>query len=301
MKQRVFVIGSVNQDIVVTVGKAPKPGETVFGTSISYFPGGKGANQAIAARRLGASVIFIGKVGRDAFGTAMSRYLEENELGDRLLKDGNSPTGTAVILVGADGENSITVIPGANVDFDFGEIRASFDGRAGDLMVLQNEISLTTGIELLHEARARNMTTFFNAAPATKLPVEALKSLDWVVVNEHEFEVFFDRKLPDIRDRALVIDCAKEAAEKYSLGIVLTLGQGGAIALKDGTLADVEGTPVKAIDTTGAGDCFVGALTAGMTEGMSLSLALEFANRAAALSVTRRGASSSFPIRTEVD
>lgn len=305
----IYVAGSVNQDIVVSAERAPRPGETVFGTDLEFFPGGKGANQAVAARRLGGRVRFAGKVGADAFGAEMRRYLAGHGLAEDLVESDSEPTGTALIVVAEGGENSITVVSGANATLTAGDC-AALDGAAGgDLLVLQNEIPLETTLELLARARRRGMTTIFNAAPAVRLPESAWGDLDLVVVNEHEYATFFGEKLapgsplhhvPSARLRrdARAVDAQ---ARQTGLGIVLTLGAAGAVGAVGGQLAEVSGRLVKAVDTTGAGDCFTGALAVALAEGRVLASALAFANAAASLAVTRKGASASFPDRAAVD
>lgn len=305
----IYVAGSVNQDIVVSAARAPRPGETVFGSRLEFFPGGKGANQAVAARLLGGRVRFTGKVGADAFGAEMRRYLAGHGLAEGLVESASEPTGTALIIVAADGENSITVVPGANAALTAGDCVALDGAAAGDLLVLQNEIPLDTTLELLARARRRGMKTIFNAAPAVRLPQSAWGDLDLAVVNEHEYATFFGEKLvpgsPDhrvpsarLRRDAGVVD---RRSRQTGIGIVLTLGAAGAVGAVGGELAEVSGRLVKAVDTTGAGDCFTGALAVALAEGRVLAPALAFANAAASLAVTRMGASSSFPERAAVD
>ncbi len=295
----IFVAGSINQDIVVSAERAPLPGETVFGTSLEFFPGGKGANQAVAARLLGGRVRFTGRIGTDAFGTEMRRYLAGHGLDGDLVESATEPTGTALIMVTADGENSITVVSGANAAVSPEDCTMLEDANSGDFLVLQNEIPLETTRALLARARSRGLMTIFSAAPATRLPPSAWDDLDLVLVNEHEYATFFGEELAGERDRiAQTID---RRARETGLGIVLTLGAAGAIACIAGVSADVLGRVVSAVDTTGAGDCFAGALAVALAEGRELAAALSFANSAASIAVTRMGASASFPDRAAVD
>ncbi len=305
----IVVAGSVNQDIVVSAERAPRPGETVFGTALEFFPGGKGANQAVAARLLGGRVRFAGKIGADAFGAEMRRYLAGHGLAEDLVESAFEPTGTALIVVSAGGENSITVVSGANGTLAAADCTALSGAGAGDLLVLQNEIPLDTSLELLARARRRGMTTIFNAAPAVRLPESAWGDLDVAVVNEHEYATFFGDKLPPgspihrassarLRRDASIVDAR---ARQTGVGIILTLGAAGAVGAVGGQLAEVSGRLVRAVDTTGAGDCFAGALAVAFAEGQELAAALSFANAAASLAVTRMGASASFPDRAAVD
>ncbi len=296
----IYVAGSVNQDIVVTAERAPRPGETVFGTGLEFFPGGKGANQAVAARLLGGRVRFAGKIGADAFGAEMRRYLATHDLAGDLVESESEPTGTALIIVADDGENSITVVSGANATLDADDCPGLDGAQAGDLLVLQNEIPLETTVELLSRARRQGVTTIFNAAPAVRLPESAWGDLDLAVVNEHEYATFFGEELEAgaPSELATVVDAR---ARQAGLGIVLTLGAAGAVGAMEGELAEVSGRPVEAVDTTGAGDCFTGALAVALAESRVLASALAFANAAASLAVTRMGASASFPDRAAVD
>jgi ribokinase len=298
----IFVVGSVNQDIVVSSEKIPTPGETVVGKNLEFFPGGKGANQAVAAKLLGGKVSFVGKVGKDAFGEEMYKYLSGLALGANLLRDEESPTGTAIIIVDKDGENSITVVPGSNGTLSADECAILERGTPGDYLVLQNEIPMQTIEELLHRAKENGLTTVFNAAPAVILSTKSLNNLDVVIVNEHEFSVFFDcNDVVNERHRTEVAQLVRKMADRLSVGVILTLGANGVVASVGEEDGSVQGRRVVAVDTTGAGDCFVGAVVVGLSEGLSLRGALEFANTAASLSVTRMGASASFPRRADVE
>ncbi len=296
----IYVAGSVNQDIVASAERAPRPGETVLGTGLEFFPGGKGANQAVAARLLGGRVRFCGQVGADAFGAEMRRYLASHGLAENLVESASEPTGTALIVVAAGGENSITVVPGANGTLDAADCAALAGARAGDLLVLQNEIPLTTTVELLMDARRSGLTTIFNGAPAVRLPERAWGDLDVAVVNEHEYGTFFDVALGSAEPEELISVVADRARET-GVGIALTLGAAGAIGAVGGEVAAVPGRRVTPIDTTGAGDCFTGALAVAFAEGRDLEAALAFGNAAASLAVLAVGASASFPSRADVD
>ncbi len=295
----IYVAGSINQDIVVSAERAPLPGETVFGTGLEFFPGGKGANQAVAARLLGGRVRFTGWVGTDAFGAEMRRYLAGHGLGADLVASTTDPTGTALIMVTADGENSITVVSGANAALGPEDCTMLEDAGRGDLLVLQNEIPVETTRALLARARSRGLTTIFSAAPAIRLPTSVWGDLDLVLVNEHEYVIFFGEELAG--EREMIVEAIDRRARETGLGIVLTLGAAGAIGSFAGASADVAGREVSPVDTTGAGDCFAGALAVALAEGRELGAALSFANVAASLAVTRMGASASFPDRAAVD
>jgi ribokinase len=295
---KVYVVGSINQDIVVTADRTPGGGETVFGNDLLYFPGGKGANQAVAAHRLGATVLFRGKVGSDPFGDALCANFDKERL-PYLVSRATKATGTAIIFVVPSGENSITVISGANADLQAEEcLPLNFD--AGDILVLQNEIPLVTNRRLLMEAKRIGMITIFSPAPAINVDDDFRAAVDWVVTNEHEFGVFFGEDLPQDLDRRVLKEMIRAKAETSGIGIVLTIGSLGVIAASGSEIVDVLGHKVEAVDTTGAGDCFVGALAARLASGDSILKALEYSNLAASISVTKMGACSSFPIHSEV-
>ncbi len=295
----VLVHGSINVDGVLTTERLPAGGETVIGAEYALFPGGKGANQAVAAKRLGGRVRFAGKVGADAFGTQMRRVLSGHGLGEHLAASRAEPTGTALIVVAADGESSITVVPGANGTLSPADCAVLDEAAGGDLLLLQNEIPLETSLELLRRARRRGLVTIFNAAPAVRLPGDALGDLDLALVNEHEYHAFFGETLP-AGSRSERLDAVARSGGT-GVGVVLTLGERGAVGVFRGARAEVAGRRVQAVDATGAGDCFAGALAVALAEGLGLEAALGFANAAASLAVTRQGASASFPSREEVD
>ena len=299
--KKVYVIGSINQDIVVQTTHVAKPGETVFGNSLNYFPGGKGANQAVATKRLGGDVSFIGKVGTDAFGQEMQSYLEEQGLGEHIIKSEGETTGTALIFVDDLGENSITVIKGANDTLSFEDCEELHQAQEGDILLLQNEIPLVTAIELLHYAKGSGLQSVINVAPAAKLPPSALENIDIIIVNEHEFETCFGIAPILLDNRTEIQHQLEEISSQYELDVILTIGSAGVKAFLNGNFYEIDGIQVDAKDTTGAGDCFVGAFVAQQSIGKSELESLTFANAAAAKSVTRMGASASFPSIKEVE
>jgi len=298
--RKLHVIGSINQDIVVKAARAPRPGETVLGSELLFFAGGKGANQAVAAHRLGGDVIFRGMVGDDSFGEGLRRNLDREGMPYRIDKTPAAATGTAIIFVANSGENSITVIPGAN-----GELRAEdilpLNASEGDILLLQNEISFETNRQLLTHAKAIGMITMFNPAPAMAADAEFRANLDWLIINEHEYSVFFEEDFPKNVDRNILRSIVHEKAISSAFGVVLTLGSQGVIAARgDDAIMDIAGHEVNTVDSTGAGDCFVGALAAGLSRGESVKHALVVANLAASISVTRMGAYPSFPTWNEL-
>ena len=297
----IVVAGSINMDLVVNPDRMPRPGETVFGSRIQYIPGGKGSNQAIAARRLGdAPVALIGKVGEDSFGDSLLQFLSSQN----LLLDGVSrcptATGTAIITVDSTSQNAIVVVPGANFEMRTADIDAMKDSisEAG-VVVTQLEIPTPVVEHFLKRAKENRATTILNAAPAKEVAPDILEAVDYLVVNETELAVMAEQaEIPDEMDA--VVASARRLQDRGARNIVVTLGPKGSITLAGTEVMVIDGIKVNALDPTGAGDCLVGGLAAQLTAGADLRQALNFANRAAALSVQRVGASSSIPHASEL-
>ena len=298
---KVVVIGSINQDVVVSLERAPNGGETVVARNASMFPGGKGANQAVAAALAGANVTLIGRVGSDAFGPALKEYLRARGLDLKVASDGVAGTGMAVIFVEDNGENRIAVIAGANALVGNQEVAAVESIGEGDYLVVQNEIPIRTTVAALVAARTRGATTIYNPAPAMPIDGRAIAATDILVVNEHEFTTVLKGVEIDISNRAGLREIVVSSARLLKLDLILTLGTAGVIASIDGSVVDLLARTVRVVDTTGAGDCFVGAFVAFLAAGRERPDALIMANVAASLSVQSLGASSSFPTREEIE
>jgi ribokinase len=290
---RICVLGSANMDLVVFADRAPARGETVTGERFVTIPGGKGANQAIAAARAGGEVGMVGAVGRDAYGDQVLAVLAAAGVDVGHVARVEATTGTAHILVDGDGDNSIVVVPGAN-----GAVRPPVHGlgaaldRAGSLL-LQLELPLDAVTEGARSARARGVKVVLTPAPARQLPDELLAVVDLLVPNEHEAAV-----LTGERD----VDAAAEALLDLVPEVVVTLGARGALWRGWGTKpVRVPAPEVDARDTTAAGDTFVGALAVALGEGREMPEALVWASAAAGLSVQREGASTSMPHRAAID
>lgn len=296
----VHVVGSINMDVVAFVARLPVPGETAFGREVKLLPGGKGANQAVAARRLGAAARMIGRVGNDDFGKRLKSFLGEEgaETADVAVVE-DAATGTAIVCVDDDGHNSIVVVPGANGSWSGGFDRGWHFSR-GDLVVAQNEIPETVIVTAFRHAHSSGARTLLNPAPMRTLSPELLSLTDIVVLNEIEIGQAAGAQV-DAEDMAAIERAARALAASGPACIVVTLGSAGALAIEDEKLLRVAGMAVKAVDTTGAGDCFVGALAAALAAGRDLSGAMQMANRAAALSVTRKGAAVSMPTLAELE
>lgn len=287
-------------DVVARTAKHPQPGETVFGHELHYIPGGKGANQAIAAARLTEPVYMIGKLGRDPFGDTLSAFLKGERLHlDYLGYDDDTPTGVALITVSDESENTIVVVSGSNYRLTEADVLQADIG-ADDVVVSVFEIPQTTIKALFARARENGATTVLNPAPAATFIEGLLALVDVLIVNETELAFFTGTAVTPDDDSAL-----EQAARSLRVGpaqtVVVTLGARGSLCLHGEQAIRVSGMPVQAVDTTGAGDCFTGALAVALYEGMALESALGFANTAAALSVQTLGAAVSMPERAAVD
>jgi ribokinase len=297
---RVFVAGSINMDVVATAGRHPKVGETVAGQAVHYFPGGKGANQAVAAAKLGASTALIGRLGIDAFGQQLRTFLAAQGVDLALVKDTpDIHTGTAIITI-ADADNTIVVVPGANARVSAEDVAAPVLAK-GDVAVSQFEIPLPTISSFFKRARAAGATTILNPAPALACGPELLELVDVLVLNETELGFFANAKLRDGDEPARFVAAARRLGRGADGIICVTLGKRGVLALVGDEASLIPGRAVKAVDTTGAGDCFVGALAAQLANGTAIDLALAYANVAASISVQRMGAAPSMPTAAEVD
>ncbi|WP_273124422.1 ribokinase [Bacillus weihaiensis] len=287
---KITVIGSINMDLVTKTSVSPNQGETVMGESFFSIPGGKGANQAVAAARLGARVKMVGRVGSDAFG---------HELLDNLSKEGisidsvepvtHTSTGIASITL-SEGDNRIIVVPGANFEVTPEVIQQYEDLIAtSDMILLQLEIPLESVEEAVKLAKKHNRKVILNPAPIQKLPKALLKDVDYLTPNEHELRLL----LSDL-------DLSEGEVEEIKSKCIVTKGASG-ISYYDGRENVVPSHKVDVVDTTGAGDSANGALAVAMSSGLSVKAACEFANAVGALSVTKLGAQSGMPTRQEVE
>ncbi|MFJ2646901.1 ribokinase [Streptomyces sp. NPDC087420] len=289
----IVVLGSTNMDLVAYTARAPKLGETVTGREFVTVPGGKGANQAVAAARAGGSVAMIGAVGSDDFGTVLRHTLKASCVDTDLLRTAEGASGTAHIVVDDDGGNAIVVIPGAN-----GTVTGLGPGdealiALADALLLQLELPLSAVVAGAEAARRHGVRTVLTPAPAQPLPPELLAATDLLVPNEHEAAV-----LTGIADP----HAAAEALLRQVPEVVITLGRAGSLhASRTTEPLFVPAPQVTAVDTTAAGDTFVGALAVALVEGRPLPEALRWASAAAALCVQRPGASTSMPYRTEIE
>ncbi len=298
-KKKVVVAGSVNMDIVGRAARYPALGETVAGSSVAYFPGGKGANQAVAAAKLGARTCFIGRIGDDRFGRQLHAFLRKQriDLGALAVTRGAATGVALIVLAGAD--NAITVIPGANGLVTPRDL-AAVPVEAGDVLLSQFEIPLATVRAFLARGKARGAVTILNPAPARRVGRDFLALADILVVNETELALLSRRRVGPATSARDIAAAAARLRCRPDQAIVVTLGARGVVALIEGRTLSVPARRVKAVDTTGAGDCFAGALAAALASGETLAAAIALANDAAAISVQRPGAAPSMPTRREL-
>ncbi len=292
----VFVVGSINQDFVLRLERRPGPGETVTDAELSLHPGGKGANGAIAASRLGAEVAILGRVGEDAFGRELVENLRENGVNAAHVETvSGAPTGSAFITVTPDGENAIVVSPGANRRFGPDEVEAAAnDLREARMVVAQLEVRVEAVESAAHIAAGARGRFLLNLAPPRELPDDLLRLCDPLVVNEHEAAFL-------LGEEATPEESARRLLELGPASVTVTLGATGAVFATSGAPPERFSAPeVEAVDTTGAGDAFVGALAAKLAEGTTLREAVSYAVFAGAVAATREGAQGSLPTPEEV-
>jgi ribokinase len=281
----IVVLGSANADLVVTVPWRPSAGETVLGSDTAVLPGGKGANTAVAAGRIGGRVAFAGAVGTDQYGELLLESLRSSGVDTSLVRRRERPTGIAYITVTPDGENAIVVSPGANAtltnhDIEFGTARVLVASLEVPVPVVEHAVAL---------AAARGVRPVLNLSPAAHLSAETLSLLDPLVVNEHEAAWLLGGE-PD----------ARRLLELGPRSVVITLGARGAVVADYQATVEIPAPKVDPVDTTGAGDAFAGALAVGLAAGNDLVAAAELAVRVAAISVTRPGAQPSYPTLAEL-
>ena len=290
----IVVLGSINVDLVVRVRELARPGETVAGDDLRLFPGGKGANQAVAAARAGAKVRMVGALGKDGFAEVAMRGLSDAGIDSASIRATDKPTGVALIAVDQRGQNYITVAPGANFTVEANWLAATLS--SSDHLALQLEIPLPEIEAAIQRAVSLGARICLNAAPAKELRDVAYSGLDYLVVNETEAEMIASR----FGLASAPVDFAIAAHRRWGLTAIVTLGGNGALATSESGSHRIQAPAVKVIDTTAAGDSFVGAFLAGMDAGRSLARALREGVAAGSLACTREGAQSSMPGAAEI-
>jgi ribokinase len=292
-RPKIVVVGSANTDMVVRTEHLPLPGETVLGGKFIMTAGGKGANQAVAAARLGAEVTFVARLGRDVFGDrSLAGYQAEGIKTAYIVRDEEEASGVALIVVDAAAENIITVAPGANGHLSPADVYAAEQAIAeADGVLLQLEIPLETVQAAIELAKRRHVRVILNPAPARSLPDDVLSAVDVLTPNENEAAKLIGEQ----------VDSPLEALIARGVdSIIMTCGAQGCEVLSRGQHQRVPGFHVEAVDTTGAGDCFNGALAVALARGLDVAEAARYANAAAAMAVTRLGAQASLPLDEEV-
>lgn len=297
--KKIIVIGSSNTDMVVSTSHLPAPGETILGGEFLMNPGGKGANQAVAVKRMGGELTFVSKLGDDIFGhQAIRGFLEEGIGINNITCDKNAASGVALICVDQNAENCIVVAPGANLllsEKDIDKVEAEM--QEGDILLIQLETPITTVEYAVKKAYEKGMSVVLNPAPAQSLPESLFRYLYLITPNRIEAEMLTKMKIESDSD-------IEEAANKLNKmgveNVIITLGSKGCFIKEAGNSCYIEAFKVKPVDTTAAGDTFNGALCVGLAEGMSLKDAASMASKAASIAVTRMGAQSSIPHRHEI-
>jgi len=292
---KILVVGSINMDLVVRVSHTPKPGETVLGNDFATFPGGKGANQAVAASRMGGEVSMVGRVGMDDFGTALLHELVDNQIKTtHVIKDPTAPTGIAMITVAPDGENMIVVASGANAKVSEEDVNDahSLMGEV-DIMLTQMECPLETITAAIELAHVNNLPVILNPAPAQPLSKDLLSKVEYLTPNQTELAL-----LTGEGD----LEAGVEKLRTWGVqNIVITLGSEGARVISKKIDLHLPAFEVTAVDTTAAGDAFNGALAVAIAEGEPLLDAVRYGMAAGGLAATKRGAQPSLPTREEVE
>ncbi len=297
--KKILVVGSSNTDMVIKTHHFPVPGETILGGRFLMNAGGKGANQAVAAARLGGLVTFVGKIGDDIFGKQAVQQLEDEGIHVGFVAvDPENPSGVALITVDQKGENSIVVASGSNGTLspaDFDQAIVEFD--QSEFVLMQLEIPIPTVEYIAREAAQKQKKVILNPAPAAGLSDELLKNLYIITPNETEAELLTGIK---VTDKQSALKAATFLHKKGIEMVIITMGSVGAFLLANGNSEIIKAPKVEAVDTTAAGDTFNGALAVALSEGKTIREAIAFANQAASISVTRIGAQSSVPFRKEI-
>jgi ribokinase len=300
MQPFLLVIGSTNTDMVIKTEHLPAPGETILGGNFFMNAGGKGANQAVAAKRLGADVIFIAKTGNDIFGRqSLQSFKEEGINTDYMCVDPDNPSGVALINIDSKGENCIAVASGANATLGVDDLKnAETAIKSASFILIQLEIPLATVEYIATVATLHGTKIILNPAPACELPADLFKNISVITPNKKEAEMLSGITISDMKS---VKEAARIIKAKGVDTVIITLGAEGAFLYNDVIEEMIAAPEVTAVDTTAAGDVFNGALSVALSENVSIKDAVNFACHAAALSVTKFGAQASAPKRNQVD
>jgi ribokinase len=294
----ILVVGSLNADLVVRTPRFPKPGETISGEDLQIIPGGKGANQAVAAARQGVSVAMVGRVGNDSFGPELIHNLKQNNVdASHVQMDSQSATGTATIVVDANGQNSIVLSPGGNGRVSPADVEnVSFSDYK--LLLLQLEVPVEAVLAAARRAKESGLQVLLNPAPARPLPAELISLPDFLLPNESELSLLTDQAVQDV---ASAENAAKTLLARGAQNVIVTLGAQGALIVTRTQVIHVDTYQVEVLDTTAAGDAFIGGLSSALLQNKSLEEAVRYACACGALATTKFGAQPSLPTREEVE
>lgn len=298
-KKTVVVVGSLNMDLVASTQRLPQRGETIFGKEFATFPGGKGANQAVAAGKLDAIVHMVGCTGRDGFGDELLSSLRSNHVTTDFIRQVDISTGTALITVADDGANTIVVVGGANMEcspIDVDQALEKFSDPG--ILLVQNEVPRETVEYAIEAAKKRGWIVIFNPAPARQIDNKLMAMVDVIMPNETEMAMLTNCTVDTLDE---MVDSARDLLKSGVKNVIVTLGDKGAICCNESGYQQIKPYVVNAVDTTAAGDAYTGGLATALAEGKTLLESMDFAAAVAALSVTRKGAQPSLPWRTEVE
>jgi ribokinase len=294
----VFVLGSLNIDLVATAERMPNPGETVSGTSFSTYIGGKGLNQAVAVSRADAEAVMLGAIGDDGYGRELLESLDTEGISQKYIVQKIGASGIAIIEIDSSGQNRIVVIPGANGELEPGDIpSAIFEIGKSDYLMAQLETPLETVEDVFSRAKIAGLTIVLNPAPAQKLSLDLLSLVDLIIPNQFEAELLTGI---NVSDHESAISAGRALLAQGVQAVIVTLGEDGALYISDTEIFHQPAFAVQVVDTTGAGDTFCGGLVAKLSEGKDLKSAMRYAAAAAGLSTTKAGAVPSIPTTTEV-
>ena len=297
--QAILVVGSLNADLVVRVSRFPVPGETISGGDLTTIPGGKGANQAVAAARLGVPTAMLGRVGDDQLGQMLLDNLECNKVDASRVLTGQYSTGTAVIIVNEEGQNSIVLSPGANGQVTKSDVeKYESDFKNAKYLLLQLEIPLDVVICAAQTARKNGLKVLLNPAPARELPDELLENIDFIVPNESELSLLTG--MP-VRGTESAIEAARRLQQKGTFKVIVTLGDKGVLYINQEEVIQEPAFLIETVDTTAAGDAFIGGLASSFASGKELRESLRYACACGALACTKFGAQPSLPSAVDVD
>lgn len=300
MNQRVTIVGSLNMDLTIRSPRIPRPGETILGSGFHTAPGGKGANQAVAAARLGSQVAMVGRLGADSFASKLRQELSSAGVDHKfIIRDDEVATGVAFIVVDDGGENSIVVAPGANMRLTPADVKAAENViSASSVLLLQLEVPIDTVIRATQIAQAHNVPVILNPAPAQKLPSQLLNLVNILIPNETETRQLTGLPVSTIDEIQAASVVLREKGPEH---VIITLGSRGALLSTDDTIEIISTFKISPVDTTAAGDAFVSAFAVALAEGKALSEAVRWGNAAGSLATTKLGAQPSLPTRDEVE